>query len=54
MKKYALLNDDGTPLMLHRKGPDGKKVTEAARAGTKGAARRLAKRYGATWRKEAP
>ena len=53
MKKYGIYETDGSPVVMHRRDESGKKVTEEVRAGTKGAARRLAKRYGAKWRKEA-
>ena len=49
MKKYGIY-ENGKPVVIHHKDEGGHKVTEEVRAGTKGAARRLAKRYGATWR----
>ena len=50
MKKYGIYDEDGNLVIVHHKDKDGKKVTEELRAGTKGRARRLAKRYCATWR----
>lgn len=50
-KKYGIYRG-GKPVIIHRKDRDGNKITEHVRAGTKGAARRLAKRYGGEWRND--
>jgi hypothetical protein len=53
IKKYGIYEVNGDPVIIVLRDKDGKRVgTEHCRAGTKNAARRLAKQYGATWRKE--
>ena len=53
MKKYGIYETNGKPVVLVLRNKLGNKVgEEKLRAGTKGKARALAKRYGATWRKD--
>ena len=52
-KKYGIYETNGKPTILVLRNKLGNKVgEEKLRAGTKGKARALAKRYGATWRKD--
>ncbi len=53
MKKYGLYEVNGDPVIIILRDSLGKKIgEEKLRAGTKNAARRLAKQYGATWRRD--
>ena len=52
-KQYGIYEMNGKPTILVLRDKLGNKVgEEKLRAGTKGKARALAKRYGATWRKD--
>lgn len=51
--KYGIYEKNGDPVILVLRDKLGNKTgEEIVRAGTKSAARRLAKQYGATWRKD--